>query len=398
MEAITENEITFKTNPVWSAVWAMSLCAMVLIASEFLPVSLLTPIATDLHITEGHAGQSISISGLFALVTSLLLTSIIGSIDRRRVLLFFTAIMGVSGAMVALAPNAMILMVGRALIGICIGGFWSMSAATLMRLVLEESVPKALAILNGGNALATTVAAPLGSFLGGLIGWRGAFFGVVPLIMIAFAWQWFSIPSLPARRKHGHKATIGNILQLLTQSRVALGMTAVMLFFMGQFTLFTYLRPFLESVTGVNVEELSMVLLGLGISGLAGTYFIGHALKRHLYSILILTPLFMLLIAVGLILFGSSLSVTALLLCAWGFFATSTPVAWWTWLSKTLPSDAEEGGGLMVAIIQLAITLGSSIGGLLFDTQGYQSTFLLSIVILGAASAVACVTGCRAKK
>lgn len=196
METVTKNEITFEANPVWSAVWAMSLCAMVLIASEFLPVSLLTPIATDLHITEGHAGQSISISGLFALVTSLLLTSVIGGIDRRRVLLFFTAIMGVSGAMVAIAPNAMALMIGRALIGICIGGFWSMSAATLMRLVPEESLPKALAILNGGNALATTVAAPLGSFLGGLIGWRGAFFCVVPFVMIAFVWQWLLVPTL----------------------------------------------------------------------------------------------------------------------------------------------------------------------------------------------------------
>lgn len=398
MKAITANETTFDTNPVWSAVWAMSLCAMALVASEFLPVSLLTPIASDLHITAGQAGQSISISGLFALLTSLLLTSVIGGIDRRRVLLFFTAIMAVSGTLVVFAPNASILMVGRALIGICIGGFWSMSAATVMRLVPKESVPKALAILNGGNALATTVAAPLGSFLGGLIGWRGAFFCIVPLVVVALVWQWATIPSLPARRQHGHKTALVNMLHLLAQWKVALGMISVMLFFMGQFTLFTYLRPFLESVTGVNVEELSIVLLGMGVSGLAGTYFIGTVLKKNLYSILILTPVFMLLIGVALILFGSSLTVTALLLCAWGFFATSAPVAWWTWLSKTLPHDAEGGGGLMVAIIQLAITLGSAVGGLFFDMHGYQSTFLLSIFILGTASAMACITGYHSKK
>lgn len=170
----------------WTGVWAMSSCAMVLVASEFLPVSLLTPIASELKITEGHAGQSISISGLFALITSLFLTSVIGNIDRRRILLFFTFLISISGAIVAFAPNASILMAGRALLGICIGGFWSMSAATIMRLVPPKSVYKALAILNGGNAISTTVAAPLGSFLGGMIGWRGAFFCVVPLAIIAF--------------------------------------------------------------------------------------------------------------------------------------------------------------------------------------------------------------------
>lgn len=43
-------------TPLWSAVWAMSLCAMVLVASEFMPVSLLTPIATELHMSEGYTG------------------------------------------------------------------------------------------------------------------------------------------------------------------------------------------------------------------------------------------------------------------------------------------------------------------------------------------------------
>lgn len=398
MKAITENEITFAANPVWSAVWAMSLCAMVLVASEFLPVSLLTPIASDLHITEGHAGQTISISGLFALITSLLLTSFIGSIDRRRILLFFTAIMGISGMMVAFAPNSMVLMIGRALIGVCIGGFWSMSAATVMRLVPEESLPKAIAILNGGNALSTTVAAPLGSFLGGLIGWRGAFSFIVPLIMVAFVWQWHSLPPLPARKNHGSRAAGGNVLRLLAQRRIVLGTLSVMLFFAGQFALFTYLRPFLETITGVNVEELSILLLGLGVFGLLGTFAIGNILKNRLYSILIFTPIFMSMIGVTLILFGSSLPVTAIMLCAWGFLATSAPVAWWTWMSKALPNEAEAGGGLMVAAIQLAITFGSAAGGLLFDTHGYKSTFIASIFLLVAASAMACITSYHANK
>lgn len=58
----------------WSAVFAMTLCVFVLIASEFMPVSLLTPLATDFQVTEGMAGQGITISGLFAVVTSLFIS------------------------------------------------------------------------------------------------------------------------------------------------------------------------------------------------------------------------------------------------------------------------------------------------------------------------------------
>ena len=120
----------------------------------------------------------------FAVLTSLVISPLTAGIDRRNVFLILALVMMLSGAMVAFAPNAVIFMAGRALIGVVIGGFWSMSAATVMRLVPEAQVPRGLAILNGGNALATTIAAPLGSFLGQYIGWRGAFFIVVPWLSL----------------------------------------------------------------------------------------------------------------------------------------------------------------------------------------------------------------------
>lgn len=384
-----ENE---NITPLWSAVWAMSLCAMVLVASEFMPVSLLTPLATDLTITEGYAGQSISISGLFALVTSLFLTSIIGHSNRRSVLLFFTILMGISGVIVANASNATILMIGRALLGICIGGFWSMSAATIMRLVPSNLVPKALAILNGGNALSTMIAAPLGSFLGGIIGWRGAFFCIVPIAIIAFIWLYKSMPSLPARHTYGHRPKLSSVFKLLKQWKVTLGMLSTMLFFMGQFALFTYLRPFLETQTKVDFEMLSLILLVMGIGGIIGTFIIGDILKTRLYSLLIIIPFLMMLIVIGLIYFAHSITAIFILIALWGFLGTSAPVAWWTWLSKVLPHEAEAGGGLMVAIIQLAITLGAAFGGLLFDIYGFEITFVFSAIILAMATLMASIT------
>ncbi len=375
----------------WGAVFAMSLAAFALVASEFMPVSLLTPLASDLHISEGQAGQGISVSGLFALLTSLIIAAVAAKVERKRLLLALTALMTVSGTVVALAPNYLTFMLGRALIGVAIGGFWSLSAATAMRLVPLAQVPRALAIVNGGNALATVIAAPLGSFLGGLIGWRGAFFCVIPVAVVAGAWLLVSLPSL----KNDDRRTTRNVFRLMKNARVALGMLAASVFFMGQFMLFTYLRPFLETVTQVSLPMLSLMLLVLGLAGLAGTFLIERFLNNRLYQALTAIPLLMAAIALALVAWGSSPAATMLLLGVWGLVATAAPVGWWTWLSRALPDDAEAGGGLMVAIIQLAIACGATLGGVVFDLSGYRATFELSAGLLGVAGLLAYLSSRR---
>ena len=378
----------------WSAVWALTLCVSTLIASEFMPVSILTPIATELRISEGAAGQAIAVSGLFAVLASLSLSSVTRGIDRRKVLLGLTGLMLVSGVVVALAPNYVVLMVGRAMIGVVIGGFWSMSAATVMRLVPASQVTRALAVLNGGNALATTIAAPLGSFLGQYIGWRGAFLVVVPLAAITFAWQWLALPSMPSTRGSMGVSALG----VLRRPAARGGMLAVALLFAGQFTLFTYLRPFLEGATGLSVSQLSLVLLVMGAAGLVGTTLIGRMIERSLAATLTIAPLLMAAIALGLVAVGTLGLPTAVLLGLWGLVGTALPVAWWTWLSRTLPDDAEAGGGLMVAVVQLAITLGAAGGGLLFDAGGHRATFVASAALLGASAIVGMLSARRTNR
>jgi predicted MFS family arabinose efflux permease len=363
----------------------MSRAAFVLVASEYMPVSLLTPIALDLHITEGQAGQGISVSGLFALFTSLLIASVAARVDRKPLLISLTLLMILSGTVVAFAPNYWVFMIGRALIGVAIGGFWSLSAATAMRLVPDDQITRAMAIVNGGNALATVIAAPLGSFLGALIGWRGAFLCVIPVAIVACVWL---LLSLPAMKSHSDSGA-GNVFRLMKNVPVALGMVAVSVFFMGQFMLFTYLRPFLETVTHVSVSMLSLMLLVLGLAGLAGTFLIEAFLKNNLHRTLIVIPILMAMIALALVSLGSSATTTTVLLGAWGLVATAAPVGWWTWLARTLPDSAEAGGGLMVAIIQLAIASGATVGGLVFDFSGYRATFELSAVLLGVAAVLA---------
>lgn len=376
-----------KTN--WSAVYAMSLCVFALITSEFLPVSLLTPIASDLAMTEGQAGQTIAVSGLFAVITSLLIATITQNKNRRTVMLALTTIMIISGTVVTFAPNYQILMVGRALLGIVIGGFWSLSTATLMRLLSIGQLPRGLVLLNAGNALAGTIAAPLGSFLGAHIGWRGAFFTIVPIACITLAWQFISLPQMPAMATQKRS---GNPLKLLGHFEFSVGMLAIFFLFMGQFAQFTYLRPFLETVTQVSATQLSVTLFVIGVGGFVGTLCIGPILRRTLFPVLIFWPIILAILCCMFIGWGAQFLLCILLVAAWGFFGTSSSVGWNLWLTKVVPKETEQGGGLMVAIIQLAITAGAGISGILFDSSGYQSSFSFAaglLFIAGVCSALA---------
>jgi predicted MFS family arabinose efflux permease len=392
MPSLANHTPLLREQAYWGGVFAMTLCVFALVASEFMPVSLLTPISKELGVSGGLVGQGIAISGLFAVMTSLSISTLAGALNRKILLLGMTVLMAFSGAVIALAPSYLIYMAGRALIGIAIGGFWSLSAATAIRLVPPQRVPRALAIFNGGNALATVIAAPLGSYLGSVIGWRGAFFCLVPVAVMAFIWQWLSLP--PMRTDKNDKPT-GTVFRLFSNPLVAVGLTAFGLFFMGQFSLFTYLRPFLETVTQVDITKLSLILLTLGVAGFVGTLAIGVFLKSAFYPTLIVIPFLMAAIAGALIAFGHSLWIVAPLLALWGLIATAAPTGWWTWIAKTVPEDAEAGGGLMVAIVQLSIALGSTLGGLTFDHIGYQGTFTLSAILLVIAAALALLTSRR---
>lgn len=306
--------------------------------------------------------------------------------------------MGISGAMIALAPNYYIYMVGRALIGVAVGGFWSMSAAIAMRLVPTKQVSKALAIFNSGNALATVIAAPLGAYLGATIGWRGAFLSLVPIAIITIIWLWMSLPTMPTDSdNHQNRSQVFNIFSFFKYRVVTLGMLAIGLFFMGQFTLFTYVRPFLETVTKLDISMVTFILLLIGIAGFIETLLINRLLNRGFYRTLIVIPLLMASIGVSLIFFGHSLFAVIALLSIWGFIATAAPVGWWSWIPRIFSNNTEVGGGLMVAVIQISIACGASMGGILFDLGGYESAFAVSALLLIVAAILVQFTA-RAEK
>jgi predicted MFS family arabinose efflux permease len=191
---------------------------------------------------------------------------------------------------------------------------------------------------------------------------------------------------MPSEKRGAGAGHVFQVFKLFARQGVALGMAAGGLFFMGEFALFTYVRPFLEMVTRVQVSTLPFILLLIGVAGLVGTLLIGRVLQRGFYQTLIAIALLMAVIAPGLIAFGGWMALVVPLLALWGLTGTAAPVGWWAWVARTFPQDAEAGGGLFVAVTQMSIGLGSTIGGLLFDHGGHRHTFLASAALLGASA------------
>ncbi|WNL46183.1 MFS transporter [Dyella sp. BiH032] len=369
-------------RPAWGAVWSLTLGVFGLVTAEFLPASLLTPMAASLGVTEGLAGQAVTATAVVAMVTSLLISTVTRNIDRRWVLVAFSVLLILSNLLVVFAPNLVAVLAGRVLLGIAIGGFWTMSAATAMRLVPEAHVPRALSLIFAGVSLATIAAAPMGSYFGALIGWRNVFLLATVLGAVALVWQLVTLPRMPPNGT----TSLRTLVEVLQRPGMARGMLACTLVFTGHFAFFTYLRPFLENVTGVGVSGLSAILLGFGIANFVGTSLAGMVLERNLRAMLLAMPLLMSAIAIALVTIGRVPAAHAVLVALWGMAFGGVPVAWSTWITRTVPDQAESGGGLIVAGVQLAISLGAALGGAIFDAGGARGVFAGSALVLAGAA------------
>ncbi|MDU6387186.1 MULTISPECIES: MFS transporter [unclassified Pantoea] len=376
------DEVSVPARPAWGAVFAMAFGVFGLITAEFLPVSLLTPIAASLQVSEGQAGQTVTVTALVALLTSLVVGSVTRRLDRRVVMLAFTLLLVASALLVALASNLTLILLARVLLGMAIGGFWTLSTAITMRLVPSDQVPRALSIVFSGISLATIIAAPLGSYLGGLIGWRNIFMLTAGLGVLALIWQSFTLPAMPPE----NKARSGGVLDLLRSGLMRWGMLAVIMMFTGHFAFFTYLRPFLESSAQLNLNQLSLVLLAFGVANFFGTSLAGYLVTRSVSLTLSAMALVMSATALLLVSFVDVSWLVAAGVALWGLAFGSMPTGWSTWISRAVPDDAESGGGLLVATIQLAITAGAAAGGWMFDLQGAGGVFLASGVLMLLAS------------
>lgn len=360
------------TEPAWMAVISLAMGVFGLLTAEYLPASLLTPMAADLGVTEALAGQAVTVTAVVALFAGLMVPRLTRNLDRRKVLLGFTVLMIASNLLVALSSSLAVLLVMRILLGIALGGFWSMAAAVAMRLVPAERVPRALSIIFSGIAVGTVVSIPLGSYLGGLYGWRSAFLAASALGVLTLLFQLFTLPGMVPRKM----MLTASVMDLLRRPGIAMGMTGCVIAHTGQYALFTYIRPALENIAHLDVDRLSLILLGFGVANFIGTLLAGWLMERSLRLTLVLMPAIVGIAALSMILLPLDETGLMLFVALWGMAFGGVPVAWSNWVARSVPDQAETAGGMVVAAVQSSIAAGAALGGLLFGFSGVTGVFI----------------------
>ena len=358
----------------WPAVVSLSLGVFALVTAEFLPASLLTPMAGDLSISDGLAGQTVTATAVVGAVAGPAVVVGTSRFDRRRVLLILTALLVVSNALAAAAPDLPTLLVSRILLGVSLGGFWAMSAALAMRLVPFALMPRAMAIVLTGVSLATVCAAPVGAWIGEQWGWRVAFLVADAVAVVALVTQLATVPPLPSRGR----ATLGTFALLLSRQRVRIGLAIVVLVVSAHFAAFTYVRPFLEQVPRMGVDTIALVLLGYGVGGFFGNLAGGFLAERSERTAVVSASGLIAATALTLVLLGISTGVSGAATALWGFAFGALPVGVQTWITRAAPDHAESAGGLLLTSFQVAIASGAVFGGLLVDGFGPRGPIRLN--------------------
>ncbi|RWN94576.1 MFS transporter [Mesorhizobium sp.] len=372
MDAVLDPaETDERAEPAWGAVVSLALGVFGLVTAEFLPASLLTPLAQDLGISEGTAGQAVTATAVVGAIAAPTMAIVTRRLDRRLVMWALTVLLILSNLLAAFASSLSVLLIARIMLGISLGGFWSMSAAMAMRLVPMRLMPRAMSIILTGVSVATVCAAPVGAYVGDIWGWRTAFMIAAVVGALALLVQIATLPKLPP----AGVASVRTLLEVIKRPMIRVALLVVLLVASGHFAGFTYVRPFLEKVPALDIETISLVLLAYGIGGFFGNFAGGFMAERSLKTAVGLAPLLIAVAALLLLTIGASPVVAAIAIAAWGFAFGAVPVGLQTWLVRAAPDQAESAGGLMVATFQVAIALGAVFGGLLVDNAGVASAF-----------------------
>jgi MFS transporter, DHA1 family, purine ribonucleoside efflux pump len=364
-----------------------------MLTAEFLPISLLTPMAYGLGISTGLAGQSMSAVAFAAMISGLFITTLARDIDRRSLFLGFTTALAVSCAIVAVSPTFSGILAGRFLLGLALGAFWAMSTSLVMRLARPEDISKALSAVFAGVSVSMVIAAPAGSLLERSVGWRGVFAIAAALGIGCTLWQHISLPSLPASDR---RSTIVDVLRLLGRPGIAMAMVAMSSVFAGQFAFFTFVRPLYEVRGEVGASEISTMFIILGLSNLAGTSMCSFVLRSRLRASLLIAPIIMALAGLSA-LSAQSAPVALISISVWGLSMGCVPVSWSTWVAAYLSDDVENAGGLQIALIQIANVTGASVGGLTYDSIGVAGPVLTSVAFLASGAIFALISLSRVR-
>lgn len=345
----------------WLPLVGLTFAVFVFNTSEFMPIGLLTDIATDLNISEARAGLLISVYAWVVAIMSLPLMIKASKMELKRLLLSIIALFVVSHVGSALAEGYYTLMLSRIGVACAHSIFWSIASPLAVRTVPDGKRALALSAIATGSSVAMVVGLPLGRVIGLYVGWRMAFMSIAIISALIFVFILVVFPKLQSRGKFAFKQ-----LPELLHNRVLVGVFIMsVLFATAHYTCYSYIEPFLGKVAAMSPETVTLALIVFGGSGMLGSiafskYYMANP-RRFILAVTLGPALCMMMLQAATVGMAYTLAVCIL----WGAMATAFNIAFQDNTIRFAPENATSiGMSIFSGIFNLGIGSGAYVGGL----------------------------------
>lgn len=271
------------TRHRYIAMVAMALGGFGIGTTEFVAMGLLNLIAEDFAISEDQAGHVISAYALGVVIGAPLITTLTGSIPRRRLALLLMGAFVIGNGLSVFAHSYEVLMLSRFIAGFPHGAYFSVTALIAASMAPNGKRGKAVALTGMGLSIATVIGVPIAQWLGSTFGWNAAFAMVAVIGVITFVALWFTVPHMTLMPRTKPLTELGALVNSQVLMTLAIGTVG----FGGMFAVYTYISWTLTENAGFNGSLIWIPLMVYGIGMVIGTYIGGVLADRNLeYAIL----------------------------------------------------------------------------------------------------------------
>ncbi|MFI6500730.1 MFS transporter [Nonomuraea typhae] len=368
----------------WLAVAAVMLGIFTIVTSEILPIGLLTAMGGDFGVSDGVTGLTMTLPGVVAAISAPVVTLTTARLDRRVMLCVLMAVLAVADVLAAVADSYGVMLVSRVLVGLTIGGFWSIGAGLAGRLVPARAVGAATGVIFSAVPLGSVLGVPAGTLIGEIAGWRAAFVvlaGLAVLVLVALV---LVLPSLPATQV----TSVRVLLEVLRSRGAGVALASTSLVVVAHFGTYTYVTPFLQDVTGLAPAAVSAVLLAYGVAGIGGNFLAGRGAGTRLRVTFVTCALLVAAATLLLPVAGGSGVGAVVLLVVWGLAYGGVPVCSQASFLAAAPHAPEAATVLFTSSFQATFALGAFLGGRVVDGVSVSAAMICGGLIALLAVAV----------
>lgn len=344
----------------WIPLVGLTCAAFVFNTSEFIPIGLLSDIASDFAISESHAGLLITVYAWVVAATSLPLMLLASKIEFRNLLLLIVGLFIISHLFSAAASSYGMLMGSRIGVACAHAIFWSITPPLAVRIAPEGHKSTALSIIMAGTSVAMVIGLPLGRIIGLHTGWRTTFFCIAAVTFLIFLLLTAVFPKVPVR----NYTSLKNIPSLLKQRNLMGIYITTVILVTGHYTGYSYIEPFLGQVARMNEGMVTLTLIIFGLVGMIGSFLFARIYPTHPQqliksSILVITAMLLWMR------FSAYNMYTAVLLCAfWGTAIVVYNLAFQARIIEYAPQATAVAMSVYSGIFNLGIGTGALVGGI----------------------------------